>query len=73
MLCANKIIHEIAIGFESKLPWGEKYIFTFLLSICFFYFFPNLCIRIEEIGLPNFCVGQLFLFVPFELTLGIGA
>ena len=23
LLCANKIIHEIANNFESKLPWGE--------------------------------------------------
>ena len=23
LLCANKIIHEIAKNFESKLPWGE--------------------------------------------------
>ena len=23
ILCANKIIHEIANSFQSKLPWGE--------------------------------------------------
>ena len=25
ILCANKIIHEIANSFESNLPWGKKY------------------------------------------------
>ena len=25
ILCAYKIIHEIAISFESSLPWGKKY------------------------------------------------
>ena len=72
ILCANKIINEIANNFESKLPWGEKYIYFSIIQLSL-YFFPNLGIRLEGIGLLNFYVGRLVLFVLSELVLGIGA
>ena len=73
ILCANKIINEIANNFESKLPWNEKEIYFSIIQLSFYLFFSNLGIRLEGIGLLNFCVGRLVLFVLTELTLRIGA
>ena len=40
ILSANKILHEIANVFESKLPRGEINVFSNIHL--FYYFFPNL-------------------------------